>query len=325
MALKIAIIGGGWTGCHLASRLMAQADVTLFERNEMLISEASLINQNRLHYGYHYARNHATRMLCRDTFERFILDYGHLTKNIHNNFYAVSEDESLLDEETIRCIFNEWPHAETNAGFLNHTSLLMRTIEKYISPIAAGQHFENLLDHIVRREQIDKQSLSLLKRDYDFVIDCTNNSLLSPLDGDYFEAVTMFIYRPIKTPPFGALTFIDGNLFSIYPYGLSMFSLSHVQHGILETKEHNCFNKHHGSMNDRRALAEKHVMRYWPDFHDYFKYAFPVVSIKAKSKNASSQRTPIFRQQDNLLSFYTGKIQGIYAIEEMAKSALSQA
>ena len=66
-------------------------------------------------------------------------------------------------------------------------------------------------------------------------------------------------------------------------------------------------------------------MRYWPEFHDYFKYVFPVVSIKAKSKNASAQRTPIFRQQDNLLSFYTGKIQGIYAIEAMAKKALSQA
>jgi hypothetical protein len=50
-----------------------------------------------------------------------------------------------------------------------------------------------------------------------------------------------------------------------------------------------------------------------------------VISIKAKCKNASAQRTPIFRQQDNLLSFYTGKIQGIYAIEAMTKEALSQA
>lgn len=324
MALKIAIIGGGWTGCHLASRLMDQADVTLFERNEMLISETSLINQNRLHYGYHYARNHATRMLCQQTFERFMMDYGHVTKNIHDNFYAVSEDESLLDAETIRLIFKDWPHTEEVSSFLDHSSLLLRTIEKYISPIEAGKHFEDLLSPITRREIIEASSLALLKQDYDFVLDCTNNALLPPVEGDYFEAVSMFVYRPTKPLPFGALTFIDGELFSIYPYG-SLFSLSHVKLGVIEKKEEHCFEKHYGTMARGRHLMEQHVMRYWPEFHDYFDYVFPVVSVKAKCKNASAQRTPIFRKQDNLLSFYTGKIQGIYAIEQMAKQAIFQA
>jgi hypothetical protein len=291
----------------------------------MLISETSLINQNRLHYGYHYARNHATRMLCRDTFEQFMMDYGHLTENIQNNFYAVSEDESLLDAETIRLIFKDWPHSEADASLLHHSSLLLHTIEKYISPTATGKYFDKLLDPIVRREEISENSLGLLKQDYHFVIDCTNNSLLPSLSGDYFEAVAMFVYRPIETPPFGALTFIDGELFSIYPYGSSMFSLSHVKLGVIEQKELNCFDKNYGQMNDKRQLIENHVVRYWPGFHNYFKYAFPVISIKAKCKNASAQRTPIFRQQDNLLSFYTGKIQGIYAIEAMTKEALSQA
>jgi len=325
MALKIAIVGGGWTGCHLASRLMNETDVTLFERNQMLISEASLINQNRLHYGYHYARNHATRMLCRNTFEQFMMDYGHLTENIQNNFYAVSEDESLLDAETIRLVFKDWPHAEANASFLNHSSLLLHTIEKYISPTATSKYFDEILAPIALWEEINKSSLALLKQDYDFVIDCTNNSLLPILDGDYFEAVVMFIYRPIKAPPFGALTFIDGELFSIYPYGSSMFSLSHVRLGVIERKTINCLDRNYGQMNDKRRLIENHVMRYWPEFYSYFKYAFPVVSIKAKCKNASAQRIPIFRQQGNLLSFYSGKIQGIYAIEKMAKEAISQA
>lgn len=325
MARKIAIIGGGWTGCHLASRLMREADVTLFERNEMLISEASLINQNRLHYGYHYARNNATRFLCRDTFEQFMLDYGHLTENIQNNFYAVSEDESLLDADTIRLIFKDWPHAEVDSNPLKHSSLLLHTIEKYISPTATGKYFDELLSPVLRREEINENSLALLKQDYDFVVDCTNNSLLPIVNGEYFEAVAMFIYRPIKPPPFGALTFIDGELFSIYPYGSSMFSLSHVKLGIIEQKETNHFSKNYGSMSDKRQLIEEHVARYWPEFYDYFKYAFLVVSIKAKCKNASAQRTPIFKQDDNLLSFYTGKIQGIYAIEKMAKEAMSQA
>jgi hypothetical protein len=253
-----------------------------------------------------------------------MMDYGHVTKNIHDNFYAVSEDESLLDAETIRLIFKDWPHTEETSNFLDHSPLLLRTIEKYISPIEAGKHFEDLLSPIVRREIIEASSLALLKQDYDFVLDCTNNALLPPVVGDYFEAVSMFVYRPTKPLPFGALTFIDGELFSIYPYG-SLFSLSHVKLGVIEKKEEHCFEKHYGTMVRSRHLMERHVMRYWPEFHDYFDYVFPVVSVKAKCKNASAQRTPIFRKQDNLLSFYTGKIQGIYAIEQMAKQAIFQA
>lgn len=325
MALKIAIIGGGWTGCHLASRLMDEADVTLFERNETLLSEASLINQNRLHYGYHYARNYDTRMLCKATFERFMMDYGHLTKEIQNNFYAVSETESLLDAGTMRLIFKDWPHAETDASLFNNTSMLLHTIEKHISPTTAGRHFEELLCSIARREEIEENALSLLKQDYDFVIDCTNNALLPPLDCDYFEAVAMFLYRPMRPLPFGALTYIDGDLFSIYPYGTSLFSLSHVKLGIIESRQSFCFDKNYGQMTEKRMLIEEHVMSYWPDFASSFQYAFPVVSIKAKTKNASARRTPVYRQEDNLLSFYTGKIQGIYAIEETVKNALAQA
>lgn len=325
MTLKIAIIGGGWTGCHLASRLMQQADVTLFERNEMLISEASLINQNRLHYGYHYARNHDTRMLCKTTFERFMMDYGQLTENIQNNFYAVSENESLLDAETMRLIFKDWPHAQADANMFNNTSMVLHTIEKHISSAAAGKYFEELLSPIVRQEEINESSLSLLKQDYNFVLDCTNNSLLPPLANDYFEAVAMFLYRPIKKLPFGALTYIDGSLFSIYPYGKSLFSLSHVNLGVIENKPSYCFDKNYGPLTDRRQLIEEHVMQYWPDFASSFKYAFPVISIKAKTKNASAKRTPVYRQEDNLLSFYTGKIQGVYAIEETVKAALNQA
>jgi Trk K+ transport system NAD-binding subunit len=37
--MKIAIIGGGWVGCHLASKLMNEHNVTLFEKNEELFDE----------------------------------------------------------------------------------------------------------------------------------------------------------------------------------------------------------------------------------------------------------------------------------------------
>ena len=61
--MKIAIIGGGWVGCHLTYKLQNSHDVTLFEKNENLFQETSFNNQNRLHLGFHYARNSKTRKI----------------------------------------------------------------------------------------------------------------------------------------------------------------------------------------------------------------------------------------------------------------------
>ena len=55
--MKIAIIGGGWVGCHLALNLKNDHDVVIFDKNDELFSETSYKNQNRLHYGFHYSRN----------------------------------------------------------------------------------------------------------------------------------------------------------------------------------------------------------------------------------------------------------------------------
>lgn len=314
---RVAIIGGGWVGCHLAMVLRDQMEVVLYEKNHTLMSETSFINQNRLHYGYHYARNAATRRLCATTFVRFMEDYGDLVHDVENNYYAVSEDESLLDAETVSIIFGNGPHSSLDPQAFNHTSLLLTTPEKRIDAIGASLYFQWQLESLVKKEKIQQCNLQALKQDYDFVFDCTNNSLLEPLPSQFFEAVAMFIYRPKKPLPFGALTYIDGDLFSIYPYNDKCFSLSHVKHGIMP-------NHWLDNEDNAREMIEQHVQRYWPDFADSFNYLFPTLSIKAKTKDSSANRAPLMRQDDNLFSFFTGKIQGIYAIEQMVKQIIAQ-
>lgn len=323
--VSIAIIGGGWTGCHLAASFMNEAKVTLYEKNEWLISEASLINQNRLHYGYHYARDGATRRLCQSTFHRFIADYGHVVQDVPRNFYAVPDRESLLDAETLSLIFKNWPHQEISDHPLFNTSLVLNTQEKFISSIKAGKYFDCLLEPITVYAEIGTSDLALLKRDYDFVFDCTNNALLSPADDCFFEQVMMAVYAPKQNLPFDALTYIDGALFSIYPYSSSLFSLSHVKHGVIS--QNASFPDRHWPWEQLKPhldAMERHVKQYWPAFDDFLKFEFTAVSTKAKTKNKSANRTPIFRAEDNLLSTFTGKIQGIYAIETMARQFIDK-
>ena len=111
--MRIAIIGGGWVGCHLANKLRDVHTVTIFEKNAKLFQESSYNNQNRLHRGYHYARNSKTRELCADTFTRFTDDYNFLVEPVFNNAYAIPS-ESVLDYGTYKKIFYDYHFSEVS-------------------------------------------------------------------------------------------------------------------------------------------------------------------------------------------------------------------
>ena len=97
---RVAIVGGGWFGCHLAcSLLQSGVDVTIYEQHDRLLTEASFNNQNRLHQGFHYARCHFTRTECKLGFDLFMKRYKDLTLPVGSNLYGVATD-SILDAPT---------------------------------------------------------------------------------------------------------------------------------------------------------------------------------------------------------------------------------
>lgn len=54
--LRVAVLGGGLQGCCVALALAERgASVTLFDRNERLLSRASSANEGKIHLGYVYA------------------------------------------------------------------------------------------------------------------------------------------------------------------------------------------------------------------------------------------------------------------------------
>ena len=323
--MRVAIIGAGWVGCHLAYRLRDEHRITLFDRKPEPFHGASLVNQNRLHLGYHYARNSQTRALCRLTFDRFMHEYGSLTYEVENNLYAVPEDESLLDAGTVKTIFPPliFQYEDVEAGFLRDTSMVWCTQERYISPIEAKQFFSRQLSSLFQQEEIARKDIQQLKDGFDLVIDCTNNALLKPSSNEYFEAVAMFLYDIKKPLPFGALTYIDGPLFSFYPFHNGTLSFSHVVHCVAaESMAPISERPSDEKLEQLRHNAEIHACRYWPHFSDHLSQNSIVLSMKSKRNNASAYRAPLFKQQDNLLSCYTGKIQGIYSIEERVRQVL---
>ena len=58
MVNNTIIVGGGLFGLTTAIVLAEKGiNVTVLEKNYDVLKEASLVNQNRIHYGYHYPRS----------------------------------------------------------------------------------------------------------------------------------------------------------------------------------------------------------------------------------------------------------------------------
>jgi glycine/D-amino acid oxidase-like deaminating enzyme len=91
------VIGGGFYGCCLALYLEAAgAKVVVLEENEVLLGRASLINQARVHYGYHYPRSFVTAVRSAANFPRFAFDFRHAIISDFKKIYAVAKNNSKV-------------------------------------------------------------------------------------------------------------------------------------------------------------------------------------------------------------------------------------
>jgi len=306
--MKIAIIGGGWVGCHLTKIFKNKHQVDLFE-SKNIFSKSSSHNQNRLHLGYHYCRSFHTRELCKNTFNKFLKEYNFLIDDVLNNLYAIPFNESLLDYNSYIKIFENFStHTQKEVNFLKNVEGVINTNEKFINPLKAKKYFSEILSDNIIIKNINFDDIENFKKKYDLVINCTNN-FLDPIENKntYFETCHTLVYKKKKEIPFDALTFVDGKLFSIYPYDNdTLFSLSDVE----------ITPKNNLDIDDKRKLMEKKVLYYYEEFLDHFDYHSYYTGNKCKYLNNSDNRIPLIIKQDNYVRTFTGKIQGIYFIQE---------
>jgi glycine/D-amino acid oxidase-like deaminating enzyme len=89
------VIGGGFYGCRLALALRAAGEsVLLVEREATLLGRASLINQARVHQGYHYPRSVLTAVRSRQNYDRFREEYADSVYESFDHYYAIARGES---------------------------------------------------------------------------------------------------------------------------------------------------------------------------------------------------------------------------------------
>jgi hypothetical protein len=90
--MKIAVVGAGWYGCHIALALKKIGhEITLFERNEDIFCQISGKFGVRLHAGPHYPRSKETRRSCQRGLEDFNQSYPELIVRHSHSVYGLGD------------------------------------------------------------------------------------------------------------------------------------------------------------------------------------------------------------------------------------------
>lgn len=343
--MKIAIVGAGWYGCHLAAFLRQIGfDVALFERGAEVFTGASGKNQNRLHLGFHYARDHTTRFQSRDGFSRFIERYPNLSRPVTDNIYAVPQGDSLIDYRTYKAImassgieFEELGEGHAAVAGLTRLAGRIDTEERIVDTGAAARFFRAYLDPVlrlgtrVRREDIREAAdgVRIGGERFDYLIDATWGKLTRPEIDIFYEPTLLLYYETRRTD--WAFTLVDGQLCSIYPTDVpGQVTLSSVPHTPLghftdiAAAEHALATLPAATIHEKRALFEAQIRRYYPAFDESFTYVGPQLSMKTKPVGAEDNRACYVFRQGRVFCVMSGKIDTIFVAAERIISSIGQ-
>ena len=108
---------------------------------------------------------------------------------------------------------------------------VVKTVEPVVNRVAAEPEPETPADQAVKESDIVKHSgsIELYGKHYDYMLNCTGGQWGNGRDQHfYFEPCILFLYKA-ESQHF-ALTIMEGDFVSLYPYSHNIFSLASVRH-----------------------------------------------------------------------------------------------
>lgn len=258
------VIGGGTMGCTVAAHLArGGGSVLLVERRSELCAVASLINQARIHNGYHYPRSVLTGVRSRVNFPRFLAAYPDAVVDEFDQHYAIARVGSKVSSAQFRAYCGRIGSPVERASADVRSLFDRRMIDDVfrVREAAFDAHrlrdelHERLLEHGVEvemetradrigpldsgiRVELEDAAGTLRAVSAERVINCTYaamNGLLEasglPIIPLRHELTEMALVRVPGDVERLGITVMDGAFFSVMPYPTrGLHSLSHVRY-----------------------------------------------------------------------------------------------
>jgi hypothetical protein len=246
--IKIAIIGGGWYGCHAAESIMSQKPgslVTIFEKGSDIFSGISGTFGNRLHVGTHYPRSSLTRELCHEGYKEFYIKYPELINEHSHSLYGLGVKDaggnpSKVNKEEFAAVCQEFGEAKEIPITDNYPNLyyvadikepslvmgiqLRNFFKKRLKDLGVDIHC-NVVILSLKKSEDSKFILETPQKEFlkfDFVINATSFKTLLPSElhfNIFYQACFALVYEQNSptTLPFSFIV-MDGNFPSLMPY-----------------------------------------------------------------------------------------------------------
>ncbi|KAI8062526.1 hypothetical protein BC940DRAFT_308467 [Gongronella butleri] len=355
---RIAVIGGGWYGCHIASVLNKHGhDITLYEKEAALFKGVSGSYGIRIHIGPHYPRSPITRRDCLAGYHRFVAEYPELIIDHDFSYYGLGlEDVDGIKPRIGKAAFEQvckecpgFGEVDLRGTDFQRIEALYSVIEPSLKMEIVGDHFQQLFDRKEIRtvlnhpiETIHNKTIDGIR--YDHIINCTYFKALLPkqipLDIEivYQPCLTLFYQdRVANTKPF-SFTVMDGWYPCIMPYENAWKSpnnrtyvLYHAKYTILGTfdtvaqAQNVLDNMTDNDVQGKRPLFEKDIHRYYPTFADRFVHVGYNTGIATKIKSQSEFRSAIvFADDDEVIHVFSGKVNNIFAAADRVVKLVSK-
>ena len=249
------IIGGGIFGSYSALWLAQKGKkVALIEKEATLFSKASIVNQARLHGGYHYPRSIATALMSDENKTRFTDEHRDFINFSFEKYYAIDRFASFTDAKQFErfCDYiNIKCEKVEHHPLFNYDRLeaLYLTEEYSFDPILIANHYKSQLadnqnitlffnqkiTHVMQENDTwqvffeDKKLLAPSVINATYTASNAINRLFGLDDIHLMHEISEMCF--VSSPQFEGkgITIMDGQFASMMPYGLSgLLSLSSV-------------------------------------------------------------------------------------------------
>jgi len=329
------IIGAGWYGCHIGLFLKEQGhNVKIIEKEKDIFLGSSGFNQFRLHRGFHYPRSSETINEIKTNYKKFISKYKNFVFYPKNNFYCVAKKKSLIDAKTYETILKsqKLKFKKKYINFLTNLDGIYLTNEGVIKNKKIINFYKKKLKrNIIYNKKIN--NLNKIKKKYDFIIDCTNNTLINRHYKEFNYVLTISaVYKKRKNKLVFPLTIMDGKLPSLYPYSdiKDHFTLTHSKYThIKKFKNMKILQNFKNKLSKKFILnlinkMEESIYYYYPNFKNDFVYRKYFFSYKVLPDETSDKRSIMIKKYDNIISCTSPKITNIFSFQKYIEKLLKK-
>ena len=327
---KIALVGGGIFGCTAAIELSKRGhQVTLYEQHNDIFSEASSINQYRVHKGYHYPRSFDTAIKCKNNSMDFVKAFRQaiVSKKIAiEHYYAIAKKNSLTSPTQYIEFLNSVGLSYEIVPNLPNTSLTVKVQEDLFDPSLLKDIIKKRLKgaNVKVKLGVKASHKELNKMDAAVIATYSNNN-------DWNSNPELFQYELCEKPIFRlpkiyqnkSIVIMDGPFMAIDPYGNSnnhvMGNVVHAIHArnighspTIPPGFENLLNK--GIIKNppitNVANFIKSAMPFFPDIekavHIGSMYTFRTVKPNYEKSDARPTLVELFNP--NIVGVFSGKI-----------------